>query len=159
MNDQEVTILDNLLNELQPRTCLEWGSGGSTLYFPVTHKESIMSWTSLEHDKNWYELVKAERPSPNVTLIYQDFPEYLTLPNGKFDFILVDGRQRLACLQAIKDRELLAKGGIVVLHDSGRLRYRPGFDLFDHWEEISPSSSPTPDGGLEDQGLVKFWND
>lgn len=159
MNDKEVVILDKLLSELKPEKCLEWGSGGSTLYFPEVHKDSIKLWFSIEHDGNWYEAVSQHGYPANVSLVHKDFSEYMTLPEGKFDFILVDGRNRLACLQSIKDKGLLAKGGIAVLHDSGRLRYRSGFDLFDHWEEISPSSNPTADGGLEDQGLVKFWND
>ena len=158
MDKIEVDILDKLLLELKPERCLEWGCGGSTLYFPEVHKEYIKSWLSVEHDKNWYDEISKKCPK-NACLVYEDFPKYITTPEGKFKFILVDGRQRLACLQSIKDKDLLAPGGIVVLHDSGRLRYRPGFTLFDHWEELSPSSNPTPDGGLEDRGLVKFWND
>jgi predicted O-methyltransferase YrrM len=158
MDKVEVDILDKLLSELKPKRCLEWGSGGSTLYFPEIHEKYIQLWLSIEHDRNWFDSLNECGYRPTVNLIYKPFPEYITFPEGKFDFILVDGRQRLACLQAIKDKNLLAKNGIIVLHDSGRLRYRKGFDLFDHWEELSPSSNPTEDGGLEDKGLVKFWN-
>lgn len=159
MDEKEVIILDNLLSELKPAECLEWGAGGSTLYFPKVHEKYIKIWLSVEHDKNWFDIITSHGYISNTYIMHKDFPEYITFPHGKFNFILVDGRERLACLRSIRDRKLLAKGGIVVLHDSGRLKYREGFSYFDHFKELSPSSNPTPDGGLEDRGLVAFWND
>jgi hypothetical protein len=44
---------------------LEWGSGGSTLYFPSLVKEYV----SIEHDKVWYDKIKTDI-SDNVNLYH-----------------------------------------------------------------------------------------
>lgn len=35
---------------------LEWGSGGTTLYFP----QMIDKYVSIEHDKKWYDIIKSK---------------------------------------------------------------------------------------------------
>ena len=52
MNDREIQIIEGLLSPAF--SCFEWGSGGSTLYFP----KFVKSWVSFEHDPNYYNEVK-----------------------------------------------------------------------------------------------------
>jgi len=56
----------------------------------------------------------------------------LRFPDEYFDFILVDGRARVACLSNAMRK--LKPGGILVLDNSERARYSRVFDLLDQWE-------------------------
>jgi hypothetical protein len=86
----------------------EWGSGASTLWFAVRCGRLV----SIEHDRRWYDYMAARIPAnvdyrlveadpvdqdwnrqPYVTQIHQ-------FPNETFDFCLIDGHYREACLKA-----------------------------------------------------------
>ncbi len=56
--------------------------------------------------------------------------EYVNYPFrfGKFDFMFVDGRERIKCLGAV--RQKLNKNGKVILHDTFRKKYKEGTNLF-----------------------------
>ena len=57
MSEKEIEIIDRLIEERQPKYCLEWGSGNSTVYFPKKHK-CIKSWLSVEHNGHYPEYLK-----------------------------------------------------------------------------------------------------
>ena len=91
---------------------------------------------AIEHDVEWAERIR--RGLPDNVRVHAippekgswdpadgdgrlgDFRNYVEYPAGlgEFDFILVDGRARQACLR--RARSMLAKGGIVVMHDTNR---------------------------------------
>lgn len=155
MEDAEVKIIDEILKELRPVNCLEWGSGGSTIYFPTNHNY-IKKWLAIEHDREWADKLN-EYPLPitaNVEL--KRFPDYFSFPTNQYDFILVDGRERTACIRTIIDNNLLSSRGIVLLHDSGRIRYQPVFSLFKYYLRLFPNEEIRNE--KEDAGLTKFWN-
>jgi hypothetical protein len=52
MDDRAVAIIEERLRRRQPRRCLEWGAGLSTLYFSDLLTEGA-TWTSVEHDGQW----------------------------------------------------------------------------------------------------------
>ena len=56
---------------------------------------------------------------------YVDFP---AAQNRRFDLVLVDGRKRRRCVRRAAD--LLAPGGITMLHDAWRPYYHCGFDAY-----------------------------
>ena len=57
MKNREILILEELLRNLKPKNCLEWGSGYSTIYFPkFLIKDS--KWLSIEHSAEWADRVK-----------------------------------------------------------------------------------------------------
>lgn len=145
MDPPEIQALRNLIETRRPRRVLEWGSGGSTLYWPAQFPE--IAWYSIEHDPAYYEAVHAQAPA-NVTLKRADFPEYYRPEPEieKFDLIIVDGRERLLCLSAA--REILAEGGAVVLHDAGRARYAPARSLYKQVTVLHP-----PKAGKDPRGL------
>jgi SAM-dependent methyltransferase len=102
----------------------EYGSGASTVWLARRAKEVI----SVEHDQRWMgkvhallrgfgnaSLLNRERDAGAYSAAIDEFP-------GTFDLIVVDGRDRTACLSHAVTR--LAPGGIVLFDDSGRRRYR-----------------------------------
>lgn len=99
---------------------LELGSGQSTLWFA-----NRVRWlVSLEHDARWYDRTSGlmrERGIRNVEYVYRpDVDSYArfveALPDGSFDFILLDGgeRDRLAPTCASK----LKIGGLLIVDNA-----------------------------------------
>jgi predicted O-methyltransferase YrrM len=147
MDEQEINLVEYILKHFKPNRCLEWGAGFSTLHFSKRFGNKNAEWISIEHDANWADKIGEMMPRNNVHIYkippervpwsdsngdgsYSDLESYINFPKklGKFDFILVDGRARVACLmQAV---ELLNSGGIVVLHDAERPYYHEGFRFF-----------------------------
>ncbi len=52
MNQKEVELIEKYLNK--DTIMLEWGSGGSTLYF----SKKVKTLYSIEHDKTYYNKIK-----------------------------------------------------------------------------------------------------
>lgn len=146
MNEPEIHLIKWLLKELSPDKCLEWGAGHSTLFFPLLLNETA-KWYSVEHDFKWSQIVKAENKNKNVIIYnikpnsfpwsdenkdgtYENLKDYINFPDtlGKFDFILIDGRARVACME--KAHQLLNKNGIVILHDAERKYYHKSFNSY-----------------------------
>ncbi|MBI3601360.1 MAG: class I SAM-dependent methyltransferase [Candidatus Omnitrophica bacterium] len=143
---EEMEVIENLLKHLRPQNCLEWGAGGSTLYFPLFLNKDT-KWFTVEHDKDWALKIKnASRDSrvqvfhispnqfswidTNGEGVYADLADYIEFPQkfGKFDFILIDGRARKDCLTMA--HTLIKDNGVVVLHDAERQDYHGPFGSF-----------------------------
>jgi SAM-dependent methyltransferase len=136
MNESEVVALHTLLDTRRPRRVLEWGGGGSTLYWPAAYPD--IDWVTIEHDPAWLEGLKASA-GPNVKLLYLAAPDYYTITPaavGFFDSIIVDALHRVKCLS--QARNLLAPGGVVVLHDSSRPKWRPGWEYYTQVTQAAP---------------------
>lgn len=129
MDPPEVEALRRVLEERRPKRVLEWGAGGSTLYWPARFPE--IDWWSVEHNPDYARALKGKTP-PSVTLLELAFPAYHELKaqdvGGLFDLIIVDGRRRVRCLDIARD--LLAPDGVCLLHDAGRARYAPARDYY-----------------------------
>jgi len=74
-----------------------------------------------------------------------DFYNYYTKVNeyedGYFDFVLIDGRARAKCgLNAI---DKLKSGGIFVLDNSERPRYKPLHNALAQWPKVETTSGLT----------------
>lgn len=125
---------------------LEWGSGGSTIYYTLFLRQNKIPylWRSIEYNKGWYEKVRdmvKDDPSTKIELFdvennalrqrtlpmneYVDFPKTL---NEKFDIIFVDGRKRRRCV--LLARELISPDGVVLLHDAQRRHYQCAFTVY-----------------------------
>ncbi|MGB3754463.1 MAG: class I SAM-dependent methyltransferase [Parerythrobacter sp.] len=104
----------------------EWGSGASTIWLARRSRQVF----SVEHDADWHELVaKRVATLPQVTLQRHDltngdYVDAIHDVEGDFDLIIVDGRQRTACLQQAVQK--LRPGGLILFDNSGRARYRQG---------------------------------
>ena len=79
---------------------------------------------------------------------YIDFPSTL---NIKFNFILVDGRKRAECLK--RASTILASNGVAVLHDAEREWYHEGFKYYvSGGEFVTANPTPAARGGVQ-----KLW--
>lgn len=148
MEDYEVEALFNVFETRKPKSILEWGCGGSTLFWPYIMPE--LPWISIEHDRIYYEYVR-KYAQKNVKVFLFSFPEYYELSNFHdfYDIIIVDGRARVKCLD--RARSLLSLQGAVILHDYTRERYRPAFSYYNVIEKLSP-----PKDGKDPRGLIMF---
>ena len=146
MKTREILIIEELLRNLKPKSCLEWGSGYSTLYFPkFLIKDS--NWLSIEHSSEWADKVKKYNKNQKVKVVlvhpnvypwtdsnndgsYSDLKNYVDFPKSSapFDFILIDGRSRPECIKKAKD--WISGRGIVALHDSNRKFYHENLAEF-----------------------------
>jgi len=138
-------LIDFLKDYSENKTNLkifEFGSGSSTLFFEDYFDEVY----SVEHDREWYEVINANKKKANVYFIppikssnpyygskklgYKnlDFINYVNFIDSldqKFDVIFIDGRARVECLKIAKN--YLRPKGVVILDDSNRARYRKVF--------------------------------
>lgn len=133
---------------------LEWGSGGSTVYFTRFLREQGIdySWTSLEYNADWYQRVQKLVENDSSTHLklfdvgnhslrqrHTDMEEYIKYPAtlGKhFDLIFVDGRKRRRCL--LEARRLISKDGIVFLHDAHRRHYHSALKEYPTSRFVTP---------------------
>ena len=146
--------------ELSPETIMvEWGSGGSTLYFSTFVKQLC----SFEHNPKWYQDIKDNIENQgvhNVEYHYAPSDHWFTKPpghrqegyrgtpikyfetyvnaieryeRGTFDVALIDGRCRMYC--AVKLLPYLKDNGFLYIHDFwNRRQYHEVFKFYDEVE-------------------------
>lgn len=115
----------------------EFGAGASTKWFGQRTGHVI----SIEHDFHFYNEIKNElllHGYGNVSLRLCERPynkeiDRVSLPYF-FDLILVDGRERVHCIQSSIPK--LKPGGWLVLDNSERDYYQPGIDLMADWNRV-----------------------
>ena len=150
MHPEEVKALHTLLEERKPRRVLEWGGGGSTLYWPGHYPK--IDWVTIESELEWYEALRPQ-VRDSVTLLHLVPPDIYSIgPQaiGTFDLIIVDCKTwRVECLD--NARNLLNPGGAVIQHDSWDPRWRPGWKYYGEPMELVP---PRTKG--KRRGLVLF---
>ena len=126
--------IDFLEDFLKPdMTVCEYGSGGSTLFF--SHR--VKSVYSIEDNSEWFDVISNRiilKSIQNVKMKLCPFDfknpagfeqsEYLhSIPDEKFDVIVVDGSEEWTRIRAIcfkKAEAHIKKGGIIVVDDSWR---------------------------------------
>ena len=118
---------------------LEWGAGGSTLWFREHLKEG-QHLTTIEHNATWAKriggclLFETDLPiaSQKAEIHPGGEPPYLWSHDfvAGYDVIVVDGVLRNACLH--RATALLNPGGHIFLHDAQRDWYPDG-KAFWHW--------------------------
>ncbi len=103
----------------------EYGSGGSTTWWANRVSEVV----SVEHDRAWFEKVRSVQ-LPNVEafqidLVYGgDYSRKVQEYDGRFDIVVIDGRDRVNCLKNCLTA--LKPSGVVILDNSDRLEYSDG---------------------------------
>ena len=130
MHEHEQKLILDCLTE--DTTMLEWGSGGSTLYF----SSFVEKYYSIEHDKDWYEKVSEQiKEYPFNDIVYKyiqpnkenpdgrqseydmfkDYIDAVDNFNTKFDVVLIDGRARRLCAKKVIPH--LKPDSVVFIHD------------------------------------------
>lgn len=146
-------FLEEILNS--DMVVFEFGSGGSTLYFSTKVKKVI----SVEHDEIWFNKLNSKIDNKhinNIDLTFappqkNDIPKVIsnsddrylgydyfnyvnsinTYPDSYFDFIVVDGRARVECLNASIKK--LKAGGYLLFDNSNRERYKSILHTIEHY--------------------------
>jgi predicted O-methyltransferase YrrM len=135
MSQRAVRFLDSFLRKTD--TGIEFGSGRSTIWFG----RRVGRLVSVEHDAGWSTKVKEmiqdggliqiehhhihlDHPAAEPTRAYYDpLPRYVDFinryPDNTFDFVVVDGHYRVACILASISK--LKAGGILILDNSNWL--------------------------------------
>jgi len=125
-------VLDLLLDmDKKYWRVFEWGSGFSTLWWQDTVKEIV----SVEHSKKFFKIICKEGVKKNCKYMRRDLIKNKDCPyiqaiheiGGKFDCIVVDGRNRVLCIKQIPGH--IKRNGIIILDNSNRDRYKEGIDL------------------------------
>lgn len=173
MRYREAEVVSGVLKVLEPRRCLEWGAGASTLVFPRLLPPGA-SWVSIEHDAAWADRVSGRVSAGDLGARVRvrhvpprrypwtdpagdgapsDLAEYIACASSfaPLEFILVDGRARVGCVRAA--RELLHPEGCVILHDANRPHYHAAFDAFPR--SVTLLDHRTRKGGLLLAGIQR----
>ena len=124
----------------------EYGGGGSTLWLE-DHSAVV---TVVEHDEGWRtQLAAALRPG--ATLLFRPpapsgavtsvaapgyFDAYVAAIGDQadisLDLVIVDGRARVECARRAMPK--VRPGGLLLLDDTDRARYRPAVEMLTGWE-------------------------
>lgn len=150
MSDEEIILVNSYIHPLA--RCLEWGSGGSTVYFPG--RNGSVTWLSIEHNGHWVQKIASDLPN-NANVVWVPEDEWYVdcvKHSGKFDFILIDGLHRERCLEVAK--EIISEKGAILLHDSGRKEYQDFIKK--HGGEIISEGEEPFEGYFKHRGLAVF---
>lgn len=152
---------------------LEYGSGRSTYHFAkllgqLTSVEHHEEWYNIVQEtlfKNKVNNVNLKLILPNSTYVKPNlssvndyflskeeypvkddaFMDYVNLvdsiANDSLDFILIDGRARVSCSKKAVSK--LKSGGLFVLDNSERVRYREIHEMLQEWPSIYSSTGLT----------------
>ena len=144
---------------LQPgHVGFEFGSGGSTLWLA----QRVRSLISVEHQQLWFDRVSSRIKKlhlTNVDLLFQpDLRVYpktiLAYPDRCFDFIFVDGRRRVKCVEYSVPN--VKPGGILILDNSERRRYREAFKRLKAWPRLDFKGPGRP-GSHPPEWQTSIW--
>jgi len=146
MRAAEGKLISKYLNS--KKVMLEWGAGGSTVYFSKLVKQYI----SIEHNLEWYNKVKKEigynvklycvpnsgyynSSIPTKAHQFKNYINYIDTLNTKYDVVLIDGRARVEC--AKKVIPYLNKDAVVFIHDFwARPPLQKALEFYDEIESI-----------------------
>lgn len=170
MTPAAIDILQTLLTKNM--SGFEFGSGRSTLFIAPRVKELVslehdQQWfahieaelkkkklgnvhyvhilpandasKTIGYPKNNYEnYVMPATPATCYTAYYSYIDQY---PDASFDFIIVDGRARVECAQHAIPK--LKPGGMLILDNAERVRYRAIHEQLKEWKKVFTTSGIT----------------
>jgi hypothetical protein len=117
-------FVDFITPRLQPGwRIFEYGAGASTHYYSA---RAAQVWT-VEHDAAFAAELKSTLPANARLLVYPEnsdsYVEAIDEMPGAADYVSVDGRDRVRCVQRGMTR--LSAQGVLVLDDAERPQYAP----------------------------------
>jgi predicted O-methyltransferase YrrM len=134
-------ILTELVNKGKNLSVFEFGSGASTIWF--SKQENVNVVISVEHDMDWWNQVGLIRNKDKAIIHLENQPyNHLIDRYGLFDIILVDGRNRVKCIESALPH--LKESGVLILDNSEREYYQKGIDLMAGFQRID-TFQPNPD--------------
>lgn len=141
VTDDTVTFLINFIEGFEKEhgrlpAVLEFGMGASSLYFGSRASELV----SFEHDPDWFAKTTAimdlQGWAHESHLFERPYSTKIseTVGTRKFDLILIDGRDRVACLAELIRIDALRANGVFVIDNTERMfdrekEYEPMLDM------------------------------
>lgn len=158
LTDEAIGFLEKLLQEKEHAKILEFGCGGSTIWFSKRTRHLV----SIEHDVRWYTKTKnyleaLQVPTVDLRLIKSNyFLQCDTFEDNYFDLILIDAKDRIKCTQrAIR---ILKPGGILMLDNAEREKFKPIYEMLKGWEFFTTTQkSKTPLGFEQENWQTNWW--
>jgi len=104
----------------------EYGCGNSTLWWASRSRKVV----ACEHDRTWCEEIENQAPS-NVSLYCVplspegEYSKFIVNYKREFDIIVIDGRDRVACVK--NTLEALTEKGVIIWDNSDRSEYDKGY--------------------------------
>lgn len=126
MNYSIISFLEERLKK--NHSLFEFGSGYSTKFY----SKHVKQVTSIEHNKDWFNLVSKKLPTSVKLIFIEDdvdgnYCRSILKTNAKYDVIIVDGKDRVNCIK--QSVNSLSDNGVLLLDDSNREEYKDGFDF------------------------------
>jgi hypothetical protein len=129
MSEEEIMIMKGILVNNSFTSIVEFGSGGSTLYFSKKISNKSI-WMAFEFDKEWYKLLKKRVPH-NVELIHLSNLDDLSKYSDQLataSLVFIDsGVSREQILRIVYE---CCKHSLVILHDAQRKAYESAKSLY-----------------------------
>ena len=98
----------------------EYGCGNSTVYWSNRAK----SVTSVEHNKEYMELVLSKVSKNNVNIVYESdlnkYPDVIAVSGIKYDIVIIDGKSSTRTRSALLAIRHLSSKGFIILDNSDR---------------------------------------
>ncbi len=135
---------------------LEWGSGGSSIWFGA-HLKSLLS---VEHDAMWHQKVTDMLKKQGISNVecryvaldhdvqaptkpvYEKTPRYVSVvedfEDGTLDFVVVDGHYRQACILAALPK--IKTGGLLLVDNANWLALKE-WGVPSDWPMVHQSSN------------------
>jgi len=134
LTPEAIAFLSNFLMHNPQANILEFGSGGSTLWFAQQKADVI----TIEHDIRWYTQVAQELallPEHTVDLRFVKRTYWKVceeFPDNYVDLVLIDGRDRVACAQ--EAMRIIKPGGVLMLDNAERANYASIYAMLSAWQ-------------------------
>ena len=128
-----VEFLEKYLKE--GMTVLEFGAGGSTTWISARVGAMGMVW-SVETDEGWASKIRDKLTVKNINVNIETRQDAWRAPGQMqqdWDFVLVDGRDRVKCF--VEALPYLNSGGIIMLDNSEREEYAECWNHVEGWEQ------------------------
>lgn len=156
---ESIIFLRKLIRSRDDIRVFEYGMGRSSLWWA----KNVHEYYGVEHDEEWYHQIveKLKKVNPSVEksrLFYRPFNisrEYYgwenwtkppikdkhrdiyaetiqQFPDNYFDLVIIDGFERVRCARQVPEK--IKPGGMVVIDDYERLKYREADRIFKGWK-------------------------
>lgn len=157
LTEEAIVFLDQFCKNNKDAKILEFGCGASTIWLSKRTNNLI----TIEHDKIWCDSIAnllnhVECNTVDLKLIPRPYYSICeTFPDNYFDLILVDGRDRVKCIQYAINK--VRPGGVLMLDNAERKYYQPAFDMLKDWT-LNETEQLIPDQlGFWYQGWKTNW--
>lgn len=136
---------------------LEFGSGRSSAWF----SKRVSKLTSIEHDTDWYKLVKSNLEKENIANVnlrlipldhplsepekefYDPCPRYVAVldefEDESLDFIIIDGHYRTTCARKCLNK--IKSGGYLLIDDTNLWNSLETLNIPQDWSVVNQSTN------------------